>query len=267
MPSHVAARDFPATARGARRLRLRHAQRHRRQHAAAPPRYLHASQRSCPTGCIAIRDYVANGGGLVMIGGYMTFQGIEAKAQYAGSAVEEALPVTIDRERRPRRGTAGRRARSRCGRPSDRRRRHRPLARPARLQPRHAEARRHAGRQGRRRSADRRRHLRQGPRGRLHLRLRPALGAAALRRMARLHDALERHRRLGGRRMSRTVEQPARSLAAHHDRKRLCRRRGDLGAAEMPPPLACSTTPSSSAGRCTSPQPEMEEMLWSPPRP
>ena len=46
---------------------------------------------------MAIRDYVAKGGGLVMIGGYMTFQGIEAKAQYAGSAVEEALPVTIDR--------------------------------------------------------------------------------------------------------------------------------------------------------------------------
>ena len=30
MPSHVAARDFPATARGARRLRLRDAQRYRR---------------------------------------------------------------------------------------------------------------------------------------------------------------------------------------------------------------------------------------------
>jgi uncharacterized membrane protein len=44
-----------------------------------------------------LRDWVAGGGGLVMIGGYLTFQGIEAKGQYAGTAVEEALPVTIDR--------------------------------------------------------------------------------------------------------------------------------------------------------------------------
>ena len=32
-----------------------------------------------------------------MAGGYMTFQGIDAKGQYAGSAVEEALPVTLSR--------------------------------------------------------------------------------------------------------------------------------------------------------------------------
>lgn len=42
-----------------------------------------------------IRDYVAGGGGLVMIGGYLTFQGIEAKGKWAGSAVEEALPVSL----------------------------------------------------------------------------------------------------------------------------------------------------------------------------
>ena len=29
-----------------------------------------------------------------MVGGYMTFQGIDAKGRYAGSPVEEALPVT-----------------------------------------------------------------------------------------------------------------------------------------------------------------------------
>ncbi len=42
-----------------------------------------------------LRDFVAAGGGLVMVGGYLTFQGIDAKARYAGSAVEEALPVTM----------------------------------------------------------------------------------------------------------------------------------------------------------------------------
>ena len=44
-----------------------------------------------------LRDYVAQGGGYVMIGGYLTFQGIDAKGQYAGSAAEEALPVTLMR--------------------------------------------------------------------------------------------------------------------------------------------------------------------------
>jgi uncharacterized membrane protein len=43
----------------------------------------------------AIRDYVLAGGGFVMIGGYMTFQGIDAKAQYAGTSIEEVLPVTL----------------------------------------------------------------------------------------------------------------------------------------------------------------------------
>ncbi len=42
-----------------------------------------------------LRDYVANGGGLVMIGGYLTFQGIEAKGNYARSPIEAALPVTL----------------------------------------------------------------------------------------------------------------------------------------------------------------------------
>jgi uncharacterized membrane protein len=48
-----------------------------------------------PNRLASIRDYVANGGGLVMVGGYLTFQGIDAKARYAGTPVEDALPVTI----------------------------------------------------------------------------------------------------------------------------------------------------------------------------
>ena len=42
-----------------------------------------------------LRDYAEGGGGLGMIGGYLSFQGIEGKARYAGTPVEEALPVTI----------------------------------------------------------------------------------------------------------------------------------------------------------------------------
>jgi uncharacterized membrane protein len=50
---------------------------------------------SLPNRLVSIRDYVAGGGGLVMIGGYLTFQGIDAKGRYAGSPVEEALPITM----------------------------------------------------------------------------------------------------------------------------------------------------------------------------
>lgn len=44
-----------------------------------------------------IRDYVENGGGFLMIGGYLSFQGIEAKANYKDSPIEEILPVTLKR--------------------------------------------------------------------------------------------------------------------------------------------------------------------------
>jgi uncharacterized membrane protein len=48
-----------------------------------------------PNRLVSLREYVRGGGGLVMVGGYLTFQGIDAKARYAGTPVEEALPVTI----------------------------------------------------------------------------------------------------------------------------------------------------------------------------
>ncbi len=96
MPAHVAARSFPDTAAalsdygcvllsdiGANTLLLH------------PDTF--ARSKVLPNRLDAIRDYVADGGGLVMVGGYLTFQGIDAKGQYAGTAVEQALPVTLSR--------------------------------------------------------------------------------------------------------------------------------------------------------------------------
>ncbi len=93
-PSHVAARHFPATAEelraydcvilsdiGANTLLI---------HPDTFTRF-----KSLPNRLVAIRDYVAAGGGLIMVGGYLTFQGIDGKARYHGTPVEEALPVTI----------------------------------------------------------------------------------------------------------------------------------------------------------------------------
>jgi uncharacterized membrane protein len=48
-----------------------------------------------PNRLMSLHDYVRAGGGLVMIGGYLTFQGIDAKARYAGTPVEECLPVKM----------------------------------------------------------------------------------------------------------------------------------------------------------------------------
>ncbi len=52
-----------------------------------------------------IRDFVLGGGGLLMVGGYLTFQGIQAKGNYKGSAVEEVLPIELfasdDRNEQP----------------------------------------------------------------------------------------------------------------------------------------------------------------------
>ena len=42
-----------------------------------------------------IRDYVGQGSGLMMVGGYYSFQGINAGARYRGTPVEEVLPVEI----------------------------------------------------------------------------------------------------------------------------------------------------------------------------
>ena len=94
MPNHVAATDFPDTVEALH------------EHAAVilsdigsntlllhPETFGRSVPR--PDRLAAIRGYVEGGGGLVMVGGYLTFAGIEGKARWAGTPVEEALPVTM----------------------------------------------------------------------------------------------------------------------------------------------------------------------------
>ncbi len=94
LPNHIAASLFPTEAQalesfsavilsdiGANTLLL-HPETFERS--IAMPNRLHL-----------IREYVASGGGLVMIGGYLSFQGIDGRARYAGTPVETALPVTL----------------------------------------------------------------------------------------------------------------------------------------------------------------------------
>jgi uncharacterized membrane protein len=48
-----------------------------------------------PDRLIMVRDWVAGGGALIMVGGYLSFAGIEGKARYRDTAIEQCLPVTI----------------------------------------------------------------------------------------------------------------------------------------------------------------------------
>lgn len=48
-----------------------------------------------PNRCESIREYVKKGGGFCMIGGYMSFSGIEAKARYNMTPVADILPVQM----------------------------------------------------------------------------------------------------------------------------------------------------------------------------
>lgn len=42
-----------------------------------------------------IRDYVLDGGSLLMIGGYLTFSGVDAKGKWHDTSVQEVLPVEV----------------------------------------------------------------------------------------------------------------------------------------------------------------------------
>jgi uncharacterized membrane protein len=93
MPSHEAQEDFPTTLEGllaydaiilsdigANTLLLH-------------PDTWTKSQRT-PNRLKLLREYVKTGRGLMMVGGYLSFQGIAGSARFRGTPVEEVLPVT-----------------------------------------------------------------------------------------------------------------------------------------------------------------------------
>jgi uncharacterized membrane protein len=49
-----------------------------------------------PNRLAALRDWVRGGGGLGMIGGYLSFTGIEAKANYRATPLADVLPVAME---------------------------------------------------------------------------------------------------------------------------------------------------------------------------
>ncbi|MDQ4215171.1 glutamine amidotransferase [Microbacterium sp. ASV81] len=104
LPNHVAADRFPTTLAelsaydvvvlsdiGANTLLL--------------PASVFSRGRSMPDRLALLAEWVRGGGSLLMVGGYLSFQGIEAKANYRNTALAEVLPVLMevgdDREETP----------------------------------------------------------------------------------------------------------------------------------------------------------------------
>lgn len=94
MPSHVAATEFPSTVEalsavdvvllsdiGSNTLLL--------------PHNTFVKGQVMPNRLEVLAEWVRGGGGFAMIGGYMTFQGIEAKANYKNTVIADILPVTM----------------------------------------------------------------------------------------------------------------------------------------------------------------------------
>lgn len=54
-----------------------------------------SKSKKMPNRCNLIRDYVLEGGALLMVGGYLTFSGVDAKGKWQDTAVQDVLPVKI----------------------------------------------------------------------------------------------------------------------------------------------------------------------------
>jgi uncharacterized membrane protein len=95
MPNHVAAVDFPHTVDGLRAWDVVLLSDIGSNTLLIPPATF-ARFEAKPNRLVAVREWVRGGGGFGMIGGYLSFQGIEAKANYRGTAVAELLPVELE---------------------------------------------------------------------------------------------------------------------------------------------------------------------------
>ncbi|MDT7952624.1 MAG: glutamine amidotransferase [Acetobacteraceae bacterium] len=93
MPAHEAAEAFPFTLDELRRYRAIILSDIGANTLLLPPS-VWLQGKPVPNRLKLIREWTADGGGLLMIGGYFSFQGIDGRARWRRTAVEDALPVT-----------------------------------------------------------------------------------------------------------------------------------------------------------------------------
>lgn len=93
MPAHEAAAAFPFTCEGLNRWRAVILSDIGSNTLLLPQEvWMHG--KPMPNRLRALAEWNAAGGGLLMIGGYFSFQGIDGRARWGRTPVEDALPVT-----------------------------------------------------------------------------------------------------------------------------------------------------------------------------
>jgi uncharacterized membrane protein len=100
IPNHLAAEKFPYTAQELARYACVVLSDIGSNTLLLPPATFGKSEIKANR-CQSIRQYVHEGGAFLMIGGYMSFAGIDAKARYGATAIQDILPVKcLDRDDR-----------------------------------------------------------------------------------------------------------------------------------------------------------------------
>jgi len=92
MPAHVAQESFPSTLEGLQAFDAIILSDIGANTLLLHPDTWAKSQRT-PNRLKLLREYVRGGGGLMMVGGYLSFQGINGSARFHKTPVEEVLPV------------------------------------------------------------------------------------------------------------------------------------------------------------------------------
>ncbi|MEU2777126.1 glutamine amidotransferase [Streptomyces sp. NPDC007162] len=104
LPNHLAAEDFPRTEDELNAFDLVVLSDIGANTLLLPATTFLNGSRS-PNRLDALASWVRAGGALLMVGGYLSFQGIEAKANYVNTAISDVLPVDMetgdDREETP----------------------------------------------------------------------------------------------------------------------------------------------------------------------
>jgi uncharacterized membrane protein len=94
MPNHVAPSDFPTTLKGLRTFDVVILSDIGSNTLLIHPDTFKKSQ-SMNNRCELLAEYVRKGGGLMMVGGYMSFSGIDGKARYQRTVLKDILPIEM----------------------------------------------------------------------------------------------------------------------------------------------------------------------------
>lgn len=94
LPNHLAIKDFPFTMEGLKEYDCVILSDIGANTLLLPVETFTQSVKM-PNRCNLLRDYVTGGGGLIMVGGYLTFSGVDAKGKWQDTAVQDVLPVKV----------------------------------------------------------------------------------------------------------------------------------------------------------------------------